>query len=299
MVERTRRRAADQLGLRSALADRLLPVLVAAMSFLAALALAGTIGTALLAAQWRDDTASTLTIQVPDPDAPDAQDGNHFSAVLTALRSTPGVENPQPMSRAAIDRLLSPWLGADAGDLALPIPAVISAEWAGPGRPDTLAQRLDALAPGTLVASGAAWANRVAALTASLQACAAAVLVIVLLVAVAMVSLATRSGLAQRRETIEIIHGLGAQDSDIADRFAVRATLLTVVGAGVGTLLALPVLFWLAAMAAPFAGFTPSAGGFGLPLPLWAALPILPLVAAVIGWATAQVTVRGWLRRMS
>jgi len=35
-----------------------------------------------------------------------------------------------------------------------------------------------------------------------------------------------------------------------------------------------------------------------MPLPLWIALPLLPAVAAAIGWATAQATVRAWLRRL-
>ena len=57
----------DLLGLGTGLTDWLLPVLVAAMSFLAALALAGTLASAMLAAQWRQDTASALTVQVTDP----------------------------------------------------------------------------------------------------------------------------------------------------------------------------------------------------------------------------------------
>ena len=41
----------DDLGLRRALSDRLLPLLVGAMAFLAALALAGAIGASSLAAR--------------------------------------------------------------------------------------------------------------------------------------------------------------------------------------------------------------------------------------------------------
>jgi cell division transport system permease protein len=161
-----------------------------------------------------------------------------------------------------------------------------------------LQAELQKISPGTLLACGADWAGRVAALTTSLQACAAAVLLIVALVAAAVVAVATRSGLAQRREAVEIIHGLGALDADIADRFAARAMVLTVSGAIVGALLALPVLLWLAALAAPFAGAARSARP-GLPAALWVALPALPLAAAIIGWGTAQITVRGWLRRLA
>jgi cell division transport system permease protein len=295
-----RPRRVDHLGLRTALADRLLPVLVAAMSFLAALAIAGTLATATLAAHWQGDTAAALTIQVPEPDAPDATaSGNRLSGVLSALQTAPGVNNPSLMSADNVNALLTPWLGADVAQLALPIPAVITATWSGPGTPDSLAASLQKFAPGTLVATGQAWAARVAALTTSLQACAAAILIIVALVAAAVVAVATRSGLAQRREAIEIIHGLGALDADIADRFAARATFLAVTGGATGAVLALPILVWLAALAAPFAGPAPTSGFPSLPPALWITLPALPLIAAAIGWGTAQITVRGWLRNLA
>ncbi len=295
------RRRPDHLGLRSALSDRLLPVLVGAMCFLAALAIAGALAAATLAAHWQGDTDAALTIQVPAPDAPDATNsGSRVTAVLAALATAPGVTTPQLMSTEAVTRLLTPWLGADAGRLGLPIPAVISASWQGAPPPDALEKSLDKLAPGTLVATGASWAGRVSALTASLQACAIAVLCIVALVAAAVVSVATRSGLAQRRETVEIIHGLGALDADIADRFAARALVLTATGGIAGTLIALPVLFWLASLAAPFGSLVPQSSLLpSLPPALWAALPVLPILAAFVGWATAQVTVRGWLRNLA
>jgi cell division transport system permease protein len=294
------RRRVDHLGLRSALSDRLLPVLVAAMSFLAALAIAGTLASAALAAHWQGDTQSSLTIQVPEPDAPDAaQSGNRLAAVLAVLQTTPGIANTKLMSADAVNKLLTPWLGTDIAALALPIPAVITADWSGPGAPDALGAALQKLSPGTLLASGADWSSRVASLTTSLQACAAAILCIVALVGAAVISLATRSGLAQRRAAIEIVHGLGALDADIADRFAARATTLTAAGSAIGALLALPVLFWLAGLAAPFAGPAPTGGFPALPHALWIALPALPVIAAAIGWGTAQLTVRGWLRNLA
>jgi cell division transport system permease protein len=287
----------DDLGLRAALADRLLPVLVAAMSFLAALGLAGTLASASLAASWQAQASAALTIQVPRPGDPDASGKTtRLAAVRAALAAIPGVADPQVMSQADENALLTPWLGEDVTQLGLQMPGVISASWTGPGAPDALAQALDQVSPGTLVDAGAIWAARVAALTGSLQDCAAAVLVIVAAVAAAVVAVAARAGLAQRRDTIAIVHGLGALDGDIASRFASRATLLVASGAVFGTVLALPVLAWLASLAAPFSGQAGGGAVFNLPQPLWFALPALPVLAAAIGWVTAQLTVRGWLR---
>ena len=298
MAER-HRPPADFLGLRAALADRLLPLLVGAMAFLAALGIAGAQASAGLAAHWQQDAATALTIQVPTPQAQDATTTTtRLAAVLGALAATPGAEGVQQLSPAAINNLLSPWLGTDTADLGLPLPAVITAHWAGPGGVGPLRAALQKLSPGTLVDTGALWTGRVAALTTSLQACAAAVLIIVALIGAAVVSVATHAGLAQRRETIVIVHELGAFDGDIAGLIAQRILRLTVTGALTGTALSLPVLAWLARLAAPFAASTLSSALLGLPAPLWAALPALPLIAALIGWGTAQLTVRGWLRTL-
>jgi len=290
---------ADQLGLRTAMADRLLPTLVGAMSFLAALAIAGALAAATLASHWQGDTGSALTVQVTDPADPAAGGGTRLQAVLSILKASPNVSDLHQLSDAEMNSLLEPWLGATASQLNLPVPAVIAASWNQRGDADALAAELAAVAPGTQAETGAAWASRVAALTSSIQASAVSVLLIVAAVAAAVISVATRAGLAQRREAIEIIHGLGALDSDIAGSFALRATRLAGTGAAIGALIALPVLFWLARLAAPFASILPQAGVPALPAPLWAALPALPAAAALIGWGTAQITVRGWLRQLA
>jgi cell division transport system permease protein len=292
-------RRVDHLGLRSAMAERLTPILIGAMSFLAALAIAGSLAASSLAGQWTENTGTALTVQVPQP-SDKSQEGKttRLQAVLNLLRNASDVAGAKALSGAELNALLQPWLGEDAQKLALPVPAVITANWTGDGPPDALRGAVEAVAPGTLVETGARWAARVAALTGSLQASAVSVLFIVALVASAVISVVTHAGLAQRRETIEIIHGLGALDSDIAGRFAIRATSLAALGAAIGTACALPVLFWLAALAAPFAGIVPHPGPLALPFALWVALPAVPVSAALIGWVTTQITVRGWLRRM-
>jgi cell division transport system permease protein len=281
------------------MAERLTPILIGAMSFLAALAIAGSLAVSSLAGQWTQNTGSALTVQIPQPmEKAAAGKATRLQAVLAMLQDAPDVSGARALSAQELNALLLPWLGQDAGKLALPVPAVVTANWTGIGPPDSLRGALDAVAPGTLVETGARWASRVAALTGSLQASGVSVLFIVALVASAVISVATHAGLAQRRETIEIIHGLGALDSDIAGRFAIRATSLAAVGAAIGTACALPVLFWLAALAAPFAGVVPHPNRVALPFGLWIALPAVPLVAAAIGWVTTQITVRGWLRRL-
>ena len=308
----------DDLGLRRALGDRMLPALVAAMAFLAALALAGSAGAAALVRHWQDGAASALTVQVPDPAQPlprsgDGPEETRLDRAITVLRATPGVASARALTPAELSDLLRPWLGDAAGNTALPLPAVVRVQLdAGAGAPVALQAKLEAAVPGTLVESHGEWVQRLAVLARSLQACAWLALAVVAAVAAAVIMVATRAGLSARRESIEIVHGLGATDGFIAGRFARRATWLAGVGGLVGALASVPVLLAMASLAAPFV-----AGGAAaaeparalsvvmlapmlraLPPELWLGLPTLPVVAALIGLLTAQLTVRRWLRRL-
>lgn len=302
----------DDLGLRRALGDRILPAMVAAMTFLAALALAAVVAASALAQHWQRGAGAAVTVQVPQPGgaAADAPGQTRRDRVVALARAAPGVARARALSDAEVADLLRPWLGNAARSLSLPLPAVVELRLA-PGSPEdaltALAARLDRAAPGTLTESHGVWVRRLAVLARSLQACAWAALLVVAAVAVAVVAIATRAGLAARRQAIEIVHGLGATDGYIAGRFAGRATRLAATGGLAGALAALPVLVLLAALAAPFAGPAgpprmPGAGGevlgwlLALPLTLWLALPGLAAAAALIGYLTAQGTVRAWLR---
>ncbi len=295
---RLRPPGSDDLGLRRALSDRLLPMLVGSMAFLAALALAGVVAAAALAQHWQQGAAAALTVQVPEP----AVD-QRLEHVLQAVRGTPGVREARALDDAELDALLRPWLGSGAGRIALPLPAVIAVRLTESGFDEAaLTRRLTALAPGTLVESQGVWLRRLAVLARSLQACAALAMAVVAFVAVAVVMVATRAGLSARRDAIEIVHGLGATDGFIAGRFAQRAMRLAAAGGLAGAALALPVLLGLTGLAAPFGGGdAPGDAGAlvaAMPATLWLGLPALPLAAASIGWLTAQATVRRWLRRL-
>ncbi len=305
----------DELGLRRALSDRILPLLVAAMAFLAALALAGFLAAAGLARHWQEGAGANLTVQVPQPADPAPGGGTRRERALALLRASPAVARAHTLSEGELSDLLRPWLGGATETLAVPLPAVIRVRLADPdgGRGaeaaraaelDALSHTLGAAVPGTLVESHQIWIGRLSALARSLQACAGVALLVVAGVAAAVVAVATRAGLSARREAIEIVHGLGATGGYIAGRFARRATWLAALGGLAGALAALPVLLGLAELAAPFTGLqaadpiAPLGVATALPAALLAGVAALPFAAGLIGYLTAQATVRGWLRRL-
>ncbi len=290
----------DDLGIRRALSDRLLPFLVAAMAFLAALALAGAVAANGLAQRWQGSgTTPVLTVQVPDPGLP-SNSGSRIARVAAGLRADPAVASVRLLGEDELRDLLRPWLGSGDKRIALPLPAVIEVRVRDSAVAAALAARLESVAPGTTVDEHGAWLRRLGALARSLQACAALATAVVTCVATAVVAVATRAGISARRDAIAVVHDLGATDGYIAGRFARRATALAAAGAVLGTLAAVPLLIGLARLAAPFTLTEGTEGGAlgALPLALWLRLASLPLAAAAIGWLTAQGTVRRWLRRL-
>ncbi len=310
-----RRGRGDDLGLRRALGDRVLPVLVGAMAFLAALAMGGAMAAQALALHWQGGAAGALTVQVPQPDALTGGDGaaTRLDATLAALRASPAIASARALGPDELAGLLRPWFGAAGVPAGLTLPGVIEAHLQAAaarseGEVPALSSRLALAVPGVAVESHALWVRRLAVLARSLQACAWLALGVVASIAAMVIAVATRSGLVARREAIQIVHGLGATDGYIAGRFARRATGLAAAGAALGAAAALPVLLAMALLAAPFVadpgaamtmpGRVPWGLAAALPPALWLALPGLPAAAALIGWVTAQRTVRRWLRRL-
>jgi cell division transport system permease protein len=287
-LARRRRYSRDPLGLRRALAGWLLPGLVAAMALLAALAVGGAGAAAALAERWQRGAAAAVTVQLPQGDPAQVE------RAVAVLRAMPDVAEAHAMDTARLTELLRPWLGEGSG---LPLPAVIEIRLRDiSADPVLVGDRLAASVPGAVVEAHGIWVQRLAALARSLQALAWAVLALVAAVAAAVVAVATRAGLAARRDAVEVLHGLGARDADIAGRFARRLGLLAAGGALAGAALAVPALALLADLAAPWVGAGQQASGWAM-LP-WPALAALPPVAFLVGWATAQATVRRWLRHL-
>jgi cell division transport system permease protein len=288
MADRRRRVARDPLGLRRALSDRLLPGLVAAMALLAALALAGAQGADRLADRWQAGAAAAVTVQVPDPTR------ERMEKALELLRGDSAIGVATEVSPQRVAELLRPWLGEAP---ALILPGVIELRLAAaPEALPRLAERLAEAVPGAELEAHGLWVARLSALARSVQGVALAVLALVVGVAVAVVAVATRSGLASRREAIDVLHDLGATDRAIAGRFARRIALLAGLGALAGAALAVPALAALAGLALPLSGRADPTGVVGgVP---WGMIAVLPPAAALIGWGTAQATVRRWLRRL-
>ncbi|MCH4090937.1 cell division protein FtsX [Acetobacter sp.] len=314
-------RVRDGLALSRALPDRSLLTMVAAMSLLIALTFTAAVGAQSLSERWAKGAANLITVQVPDPDKTSVTDGRpagrtRIESVLDALKTAPDIMRLHRLDEQELDTLLKPWLG-NAGTAALPLPAVIEVDLTPGGvLSDDLVSTLVTSAPDTLIEKNDDWRSQLHTVARSLLFCSGLAIALVGAIGAAVIGMATRLGLGSRRESVTILHELGASDGYVARRFASRVAFLSFLGGLAGTLVSLPPIAILTHLMAPFSGSVPTATQNGeswlsilqdslpafwqgaAPHSLLIGLGCIPFVVTLIGWLTAQIIVRVWLRRL-
>jgi len=275
---------ADPIGLRGALADRLLVALIAAMALFATFALAGHEAAGQLAKRWQQGANAAVTVQIPNPTPA------RMEAALDALRALPSVREAQPVDTARMAELLRPWLGDVAG---LPLPGVIELRLADlAADPVLIGDRVAEAVPGAVTEAHGVFVARLAAVARAVSAASLAVLLLVAVVGASVVVLAVRAGIAARRDSVMVLHMLGAADRDIAGRFARRTAWLALLGAILGMALAAGLVWALLQLAGPM---LPEITPQDLP---WLGLAAIPSGAALVAWGAAMASILLWLRRL-
>mgnify|MGYP000238419216 CR=1 FL=1 len=273
---------------------RYLPLLVAIMVYLAALALAGALAMAKLAERWDTGLAGTVTVQLPADQAGD----DTLTRVVAALADTPGVLTAEPIGDRAMGDLLEPWLGDAAllGDLPLPRLITVTVDTAAPPDTAALQERLAALAPGVVVDDHQRWLARLLDLAHAVELMALVVVLLVVLAACIMVAFVTRMGLAAHQRSIELLHLIGAQDAYVARQFQNHALGFGLRGGLLGLIVALPTLYLARTLLQridsgllPELAFRPHE---------WSYFALLPVAAALVTMLTARVTVLRTLARL-
>lgn len=276
--------------------SRMLPLVIAVMVYLAALSIAsyGAMSSAL--GGWRADLASTLTVQVPAK--PDSTLNQRIQTTLQVLRSWPGIAGARPLAETELKRLLEPWLGVEASLSDLPVPRLIDVSLEPGAAIDgtALSATLEKASPGATLDSNQDWVNQVVRMGELIQAVALAIIALISLAGIAIVVFATRAGLSVHRDTIELLHLMGAQDAFIAREFQNRHFRLGVLGGILGVLIAAASLFAALHVLEPSEGpwlprLVPGPGTYF-------ALAMLPVASGLLALATARMTVLRTLARM-
>ena len=261
---------------------------IAIMLFLTVLAAALGIGTRNAATALERQLAGRLTVQIIGDDAAAAR-------VAATLRASRDVRHVEPVSRAELARLLSPWLGADGGDPDLPMPALIDVDLADAGAAARVSAAVHRVAPDARVDRQAAWMSPVSGVLSAITWLALTLVALMAGATAAVVVLAARAGLDAHRPTIEVMHMLGSTDVQVARLFQRRIARDAAIGGLIGGVAALAVIAFLGSRIAALGsdllgGVTFGAGG-------WIVLAALPLAFIALAALAARMAVTATLRR--
>ena len=208
----------------------------------------------------------------------------------------PYVRAVRAVPREEVAATLGRWFGsADGADdpvlASLPLPELVDIDLVG-GADDNAQIRLRALAareaPGARVIPHAEWLAPVADLIGTLALVAAGLVVLMALASAAVVIMTARAALGTHFATIEMLHLIGATDTQICRLFQRRIAIDSAYGILLGTVLAvlvMAVLAWQLAGITAGLGATASLGVGG-----WIFLALLPLLAIALAALTARVT---------
>ncbi len=277
--------------------NRFLPWLIAFMALLAALSVAGFLVLEQISANFEYNSQDSMTVQIPTGENSKADEKNAHKIQMT-LRKMEGVLEAKRISHAEIRKLLQPWLGGAIGSEAIPLPQIFDVRI---NRDSTLTARklvdtLTLIIPGTTVDDHSLWITSLVDTLQSAELIALVIVFLIILATIGTVIFTTRTGMGIHKQTIEVLHFVGAHDSFIARQFAIKAFLVGLQGGIGGVLLATPILYISEYILKHLeAGLLPKAN---LNITIWLGVSLVVPIVAIVAMITAQSTVMKTLKKM-
>ncbi len=273
-----------------------MPWVLAIMVMLSVVATAFALALGNTVSSVRSDLEDSAVVQIVDAD--ETQLTSKATTAQAVLGADTAVTSVARVPQAQIADLLEPWLGASEGVEALPLPALLEVTMrsdAGPQDYERLQAALDERVPGARIDAQADWLTPVTTALSTLAWMAAGLVLLLVLITSAAVWLAARNALGTNRDTVEIVHLLGGDDSQIARIFQRSVMLDAIVGGFAGFVAGAALIALLSRQfAALQSGMV--AGG-SLSALDWLLIALVPLFAVAIAVYTARMTVLSHLRK--
>lgn len=286
-------------------AARALVAVITILTFLAAISAGAAVMAARASEQWRGAVANEMTIQIR-PDSRRDIEADIARAVALA-QAAPGIESVRAVPKAESDKLLEPWLGTGLDLVELPVPRLIVLRLSGGTNADipALGTALRSEVPGAILDDHRLWVRRLSTMARTIILSGFAVVLLVLTAAALAVAFATRGAMAGSRDSVEVLHLVGADDAFIAREFQSRFVGLGLRGGATGgfaALLVLALLGWLSSRwsAAPESEQLQALfGAFEIGWAGYAAVLLVAAVVAAIAGLVSRFTVRHYLRTLA
>jgi cell division transport system permease protein len=254
------------------------PVLIAIMTFVMVVVGAAGLALANTSSVVRSGVEHRYSIQIADGAA-------RAPAAIAAARSQPGVARVAQVPPEDLRRTLERWLGPAGEEADLPLPAIIDVDLRPGTDPAAVGKAIERSVPEARFISHRTSLEPLLKALRGLTLLAVGLVLLIALASAAAVVLAARGALDTHRGTIEVMHGIGATDDQVARLFvrqiAIDALLGGVAGAAAAGLI-IALILGGASTATMLAGAPP----IGWRDILW--LVTLPLAIALLATQVAR-----------
>ncbi len=282
---------------------------LALMSFLCAMTLAGSFFLSNITKNWEQGLKGQLTIEIKaqlkeqgSDIIPDSRRQEKLERdVLSMINTHYDNLNATLISKADVLDMLDPWLGFIADDRELqeefPIPSLIAITVTDLTQPINHAQiekDLSKISSDIFLDTHEQWLTDIVHLTTKLRNLGFLLALIIAITTITAVAGASRSRLTMHFNEIELLHLMGARDTYIANQFSRHAAWMALEGCGVGIFIALSsILIITTAQSTSTQDMIPM---LELAWYQWFFLLLIPMIASGISYLTAGVTSRIFLR---
>jgi cell division transport system permease protein len=259
------------------------PLLIAIMTFVMVVVAAAGLALGNTASIVKSGVENRYSIQISDGSA-------KAPAAVAAARGTPGVARVEQVPPEDLRRTLERWLGPSGADADLPLPVIIDVDLAPGADASAVARQVERTVPGARFVAHRTSLGPLLDALHGLTMLAFGLVLLIAMASAAAVVLAARGALDTHRATIEVMHGIGATDDQVATLFLRQIAIDALIGgiAGAATVgLILATIIGGASFATSLAGAPPLGWGDA------AILALLPLAVALL----ATLVARGALLR--
>jgi cell division transport system permease protein len=254
------------------------PVLIAIMTFVMVVVSAAGLALSNTASVVKSGVEHRYSVQIADGAA-------RAPGAIAAAKAQPGVARVARVPDEDLRRTLERWLGPAGREADLPLPAIIDVDLKADADPAAIGSAIERAVPGARFIAHRTSLEPLLKALRGLTLLALGLVLLIALASAAAVVLAARGALDTHRGTIEVMHGIGATDEQVARLFvrqiAIDALLGGVAGAATAGLI-IALILGGASTATMLAG-TPPVRWSDI---LW--LVALPLAIALLATRVAR-----------
>jgi cell division transport system permease protein len=207
------------------------PVLIAIMAFIMVVVAASGLALANTATVVKAGVENRYTIQISDGAA-------KAPAAIAAARAQPGVARVEQVPPEDLRRTLARWLGPAGQEADLPLPVIIDVDLRPGSAPSAVGQAIERAVPGARFVAHRTSLEPLLKALRGLTLLAFGLTILIALASAAAVVLAARGALDTHRGTIEVMHGIGATDRQVARLFTRQIAIDALLGGVAGAVIA-------------------------------------------------------------